>query len=174
MYDVAITFASLVKNNNGFFKSEKQAAFLLSQCQEENLFVTGGNIYRNSFTMYYFCDAQGIMEVKKYTEKKGHTSVWKRQSDVAFKASQEKMAAFRASNEKLAKDIEAAYVAREAAIGKAVEIAQNYIKAQAIQDGTPEGRAERMAARITTVSDLVDWIPELQDCESFMEVWKTI
>lgn len=71
MSTVAISFASLVKNNNGFFKSEKQAAFLLSQCQDGMTFITSGDVYGNAFSLNYNCDSQGVVTVEKYLNKKG-------------------------------------------------------------------------------------------------------
>jgi len=69
--NLAVSFASLVKSNNGFFKSEKQAAFLLGKCQEVNVFYAGGNVYGNSFTLSYVCDEKGVVKVEKYLPKTG-------------------------------------------------------------------------------------------------------
>lgn len=77
---LAISFASLVKNNNGLFKSEKQANFLLSMCNE-NVYGTSGNVGRNSFYMDYFCDEKGVIQVTKRTDKKDTVSTWERRVD---------------------------------------------------------------------------------------------
>jgi hypothetical protein len=79
MSNVAVSFASLVKSNNGLFKSEKQAAFLLSQCQELNTFICGGDVYGNNFSLFYHCDAQGVEKVIKYLPQSGKSeTVWLR------------------------------------------------------------------------------------------------
>ena len=76
--DLSKSFAALVKNNGGIFKSEKQAKFLLSQCQQENTFITSGNMYRNPYTLVYFCDSNGVTKVMKDTTKKHNVVVWQR------------------------------------------------------------------------------------------------
>ena len=75
---------SLVKNNNGFFKSDKQAAFLLSQCQEEYSYVGGnGSIYGNSFFFEFYMDQNGITSVVKHTNNDSKTQ-WMRMDDDEF------------------------------------------------------------------------------------------
>lgn len=79
MDSVAQTFAGLVKNNNGLFKSATQAKFLLSQCQEKNTFVTGGSVYKSSFTLFYKCDDKGVVSVEKYLPRTGKNEIqWQR------------------------------------------------------------------------------------------------
>lgn len=68
MSNLDISFASLVKYNNGYFKSEKQAAFLLSKCNN-NEYSVSACIYNNSFTIIYTCDSVGIKSVAKVTRK---------------------------------------------------------------------------------------------------------
>jgi len=80
MSNLSISFASLVKNNNGLFKSEKQADFLLSRCNG-NTYETSGRVGRSSFYMDYFCDEQGIIKVTKRTDKKGTVLTWERRED---------------------------------------------------------------------------------------------
>lgn len=70
MNDFAASFASLVKYNDGFFKSEKQASFLLSQCFG-GVYYAQGNIYGNKFNIEYHCDEKGIVLVNKYSFKLG-------------------------------------------------------------------------------------------------------
>jgi len=80
MSNLSISFASLVKNNNGMFKSEKQADFLLSMCND-NIYGTSGTFGRSSFYMDYFCDIKGILKVEKRTDKKGTVLTWERRED---------------------------------------------------------------------------------------------
>ena len=75
MNALALSFASLVKSNNGFFKSDKQASFLLSQCQDENTFTASGDVYGNQYQMIYHCDDKGIVKVEKHTPHTGITLV---------------------------------------------------------------------------------------------------
>jgi predicted lipid-binding transport protein (Tim44 family) len=93
MSDIAKSFASLVKSNNGLFKSEKQAAFLLSQCQEGHVFSTGGFIYNNPFRMFYHCSAKGVVKVEKYTATTGKTvTLWEpKQEGVMSQAEAKKL-----------------------------------------------------------------------------------
>ena len=85
MNEIAKSFAGLVASNNGFFKSEKQAKFLSSQCQDENVFITVGSLYRNSFTIEYHLDAKGVTKTVKSTRTKPMGEVtWLRRSDAEF------------------------------------------------------------------------------------------
>ena len=60
MNTIAASFASLVKFNNGFFKSDKQRDFLLSQCFE-GVYQIGGDTYGNSYAVRYVCDELGVI-----------------------------------------------------------------------------------------------------------------
>lgn len=75
MNELAMSFAALVKNNDGLFKSDKQAQYLLSQCEEENMFTTSGTVYRSPFTMFYHCDEKGVVKVEKYLPRTSKTEV---------------------------------------------------------------------------------------------------
>ena len=78
MDKIAISFASLVKSNNGFFKTEKQAEFLLPQC-EYGSFTVYGSIYNNSFQINYVCDDKGIVRTDKVTQCGGKIlTTWER------------------------------------------------------------------------------------------------
>lgn len=88
MSEFAKSFAMLVKNNNGMFKSEKQAQFLLSVCQEENVFFSGLSVYGNSVMMAYECDSQGVKRVVKMLRAKADVVTWTRKDAAAFCAVQ--------------------------------------------------------------------------------------
>jgi len=75
--ELAQSFASLVKTNNGFFKTEKQAKFLLSQATDGS-YMSCGNVWGNSFNMEYFVDAKGVTKVTKYSKAKGTLVKWTR------------------------------------------------------------------------------------------------
>lgn len=77
MSDLGMSFAGLVKNNNGMFKTPKQAAFLLSQCDSMVYLVCGSSGWAG-YQLYYKCDADGVVEVIKYTQAKGDTLQWQR------------------------------------------------------------------------------------------------
>lgn len=63
---IFVSLASLVKNNNGFFKSEKQATFLLSHCVNGVYFVEGNSRFcARSFE----CDSKGVLLVKVHAKK---------------------------------------------------------------------------------------------------------
>ncbi|CAB4127496.1 hypothetical protein UFOVP84_216 [uncultured Caudovirales phage] len=79
MNNLAISFASLVKNHKGLFKSEKQAEFLLKMCQEHMTFIAPGNVGRYGYCMYYICDEKGVVRVEKSLQSKGGVTVtWER------------------------------------------------------------------------------------------------
>lgn len=81
MDTLAKSFASLVKTNNGLFKSEKQAKFLTSKLIDGAYPVTG-NLYGNSFALFYVCDSKGIKIVSKYTATTGKTvTTWERKEE---------------------------------------------------------------------------------------------
>lgn len=77
MTNLAQSFASLVKTNNGMFKSPAQAAFLLSQCQASE-YISSGSIMGSGFTVHYECDTLGVTAVIKYTKTKGFVTQWTR------------------------------------------------------------------------------------------------
>jgi hypothetical protein len=77
MSDFSISFASLVKSSNGFFKSEKQAALLLS-VTDGGVYTVIGSVYGNSFNIDYHCDAKGVTKTVSYTKGKGFVTTWER------------------------------------------------------------------------------------------------
>ena len=79
MNNIAISFASLVKLNNGFFKSDKQRDFLLSQCDFDE-YVSTGSVGRNNFTITYIVDDLGVRETINRGAKSGKSEItWQRQ-----------------------------------------------------------------------------------------------
>ena len=76
--NIKISVLSLCKNNNGYFKSEKQAKYLTSQLEK-----WGGHIGQND-SGYNTCplsatwDDDGIIKTTKYTKSKGRVTVWER------------------------------------------------------------------------------------------------
>lgn len=74
--DLGMSFASLVKNNGGVFKSVKQAEFLLSQC-DGNVYIACGRTW-GAFTNEYHCDQQGVVKVVHHTNNTGFKVTWTR------------------------------------------------------------------------------------------------
>ncbi len=72
--NIAITFATLVKTNNGEFQSIMQK-HTCQQYMENNQFSTTGFIRNNGWTLTYFCDDNGITKVEKFTHTKGKTTL---------------------------------------------------------------------------------------------------
>lgn len=68
--NIAVSFASLVKNNNGFFKSEKQAAFLLDQTHS-GTYMAFHKAFNSSSSTEYVCDDKGVLFVFKNNTVKG-------------------------------------------------------------------------------------------------------
>ncbi len=90
MTNLTISFNSLAKNNNGFFKSQKQAAFLLSQMDNlngENTFKGTGTVTAGKYVTYrvFHCDDKGITKIIQHSETTGkNTQVWERLSDADY------------------------------------------------------------------------------------------
>lgn len=79
MESVQISLENLIKTNNGFFKSDAQAEFLLSKLKEEfgNTFIT--SVYNNSVIITYEYDEKGIVRKTNTSIKKQTTKVvWER------------------------------------------------------------------------------------------------
>lgn len=111
MSEIAKSFATLVKSNNGAFKSEKQASFLLSQC-EGNSYIACASLYGNSYDNTYICDNVGVVRVEHYTKATGVKIVWERVE--AGKTSVQESKEFKRINREI-KRIEKSIAEREAA-----------------------------------------------------------
>lgn len=62
---IAQSLASLVRGNNGFFKSTKQAEFLLSRCNvNTNQYLTTVSNYGNWFDTLYTLDNLGVVSIQ--------------------------------------------------------------------------------------------------------------
>lgn len=82
---------SLIATNNGFFKSEKQANFLISQLEKEEGNIQVGSTYGNGFMITYFHDEKGITKKDQYNYKTSKTIVlWERVVDGVLSIQQEK------------------------------------------------------------------------------------
>jgi hypothetical protein len=77
MSNFAASFASLVKTRNGRFKSAAQAQFLMSQCVN-NEYVAMGTVHGNGYSIFYTCDAEGVVKVQKQTVRRGLVTEWER------------------------------------------------------------------------------------------------
>lgn len=73
--DISKSLASLVKYNEGFFKSEKQSSFIRSILDEGKYFTTSFTFHRNTMLMHYVCDEKGVTKVTKESFKTGKTEV---------------------------------------------------------------------------------------------------
>lgn len=158
--EIAASFASLVKSNNGLFKSEKQAAFLLSRYQEENTFHCAGNVYGNSYQVTYYCDAKGVVKVEKHLPVTGKTELlFDREAGINLAADrnaalQRAMEADRAAAETYAEKL--AIMEAEAETKKALFIAECIKRGQA--DGIPSGRLDRMVKMFESLPAMgTDW-----------------
>ena len=63
---LSISLATLVKYNNGFFKSEKQAAYLLGLCDNNTYTVGASSQYA---VRVYTLDSKGVTSVKVLAKK---------------------------------------------------------------------------------------------------------
>lgn len=75
--DLVLSVSNLLKTNKGFFKSEKQAKFILNNVSNNeivNHFTTYGNVARD----HYLLDEKGVYKIERYTAKKGYITTWQR------------------------------------------------------------------------------------------------
>lgn len=80
MSDIGIPLASLVKSNNGIFKSQKQSQFLHSKANDD--VVTIGDVcYGHSYFTEYHLDAVGVLKVVRLN-KAGRKVMWERAGSV--------------------------------------------------------------------------------------------
>ena len=79
MNNIQATLENLIKTNNGFFKSEKQAKFLLSELKKEYGNVFTASAFGNSVALTYAYDEKGITEKTNTSAKTNKTAkVWER------------------------------------------------------------------------------------------------
>ena len=173
MDNLAASFASLVKSNNGLFKSEKQAAFLLSVCQDAGTFYTGGQVYGNSYSLQYNCDDFGVVSVEKYLSKTGKiVLVWSRLTHTEFAAKQADKAAAKAEDAARQANAIERFQARADAFQLALKLAQECAKHDMMKAGISEERASRMASAVMADQDaIMDNLPGLQLCPKFAAAW---
>lgn len=110
MTNFAKSLATLVKYNGGFFKSEKQASFLLAAIGSElvvsNTFSLGqeynNKIVGHNARTVYTLDNQGVATVIKYNSK-GKTTLFDRNDKKSVEANKAKLAEIEARLERGAK-----------------------------------------------------------------------
>lgn len=162
MSNVAISFASLVKSNNGSFKSEAQATFLLDQCQEVNVFTSTGSVYNSTFVLSYICDDKGVVKVEKFLPKTNRTEVtWVRLSDEEFKANQ----ATQAARIVLQNEAESALKVKFEATCKVLEIGRSLL---ASKFNLSSEMAEKL---FQDVESLVPTLEILNQDKEFSQAW---
>jgi len=76
MSDLDKSIASLVKYNNGQFKSEKQATLFHSKAVDGVYYSSGGSMYGNSFRHAYHLGPNGVEKVVKMLGKGKEKTVW--------------------------------------------------------------------------------------------------
>ena len=107
MNNIQATLENLIKTNNGFFKSEKQAKFLISELKKEYGNIFTASAFGSSVALTYKFDKIGIVEklntsLKKQSEK----VVWNRKIEgVLSVEDKKKMAALKREIKKLEKSI---------------------------------------------------------------------
>lgn len=75
--DLVLSLSNLLKTNKGFFKSEKQAAYILSQVSDNEV-VNHFTTYKNVARDHYHLDEKGVYKIERYTTKKGYVTTWER------------------------------------------------------------------------------------------------
>lgn len=174
MSNFAASFASLVKFNNGFFKSEAQAKFLLSVCQEENTFITSGTVYRNSFTLFYTCDIQGVVKVEKYLPTTGKTVVtFERLTTEQFEAKQLAQAEANARETALNERYASEFQARQDAFNNALTVAKAFVKQMMLETGSSENIAQSAVDMLLKDQDgITMFMSDLVKSPEFVKAWE--
>jgi len=78
--EISQSVFGLAKNNNGFFKSEKQAAFLISQMNRFGGYFGSVSSGHNSCPVFANWDEKGITKIIK-SSKKGDVVMFERKKD---------------------------------------------------------------------------------------------
>lgn len=65
MSSISISIFSLAKNNNGLFKSEKQANFILQILQDRQNYIAAADSGYNSCPIFAYADKLGITKIVK-------------------------------------------------------------------------------------------------------------
>ena len=105
MDNIIKSFATLVKYNNGFFKSEKQANFLLKMVGDGKNIGTR-KAYNNSVLVQYICDSEGVVRVEKIKQNGAIVIEWERiESGLTFDQ-QKRIKYLKTRIKELDKDIE--------------------------------------------------------------------
>ena len=81
MTNLAASFRSLTKNNNGFFKSKNQADFLISKTDNKLEFTVSESVYGNSYLDIFQVDARGVTKVIR-SSKKADKVIWERDNSI--------------------------------------------------------------------------------------------
>lgn len=89
MSDLDKSIASLVKYNNGQFKSDKQAKLFHSKAVDGVYYSTGGSMYGNSFRHAYILGPKGVKKVVKMLSKGKEKTVWTPDQTDGWKKSNE-------------------------------------------------------------------------------------
>lgn len=76
-HDLVLTISNLLKTNKGYFKSEKQANFILSSVADNEI-VNHFTTYKNIARDHYRLDDKGVYKIERYTTKKGYVTTWER------------------------------------------------------------------------------------------------
>ena len=139
MSNIQATLENLIKTNNGFFKSEKQAKFLIFELKKEYGNIFTASAFGNSVVLTYKFDDKGITEkLNTSLKKQSESVVWNRKIEgVLSIEDKKKMAALNREIKKLEKSInerDAAYNAGQYAgyetlYNKANEDAQSKLQA---------------------------------------------
>ena len=140
--DLGMSFASLVKNNGGLFKSVKQAEFLLSQC-DGNVYIACGRHW-GAFTNEYHCDQQGVVKVVHHTSNTGFKETWTR--PVAGEVSVQDAKEIKRLKREI-KSLEKNLASREEAFeqGQYADMMSTYQNAKAFDTEMLEGYKARLA-----------------------------
>jgi len=96
--DIGGSLWGLIKYTGGYFKSEKQRDFFLGKLERQNraaeragygstnALMSGGEVYGNSYTNFFYMDNEGVTKVVKHTRAGGDKVTWERSAENTAKA----------------------------------------------------------------------------------------
>ena len=148
--DISKSIFGLAKNNNGFFKSEKQAKFLIQVLEERGGHVGQANSGYNQCSMFATWDEKGILEITKHRSTGKLEVMFQRKEEGVLTVKEQKQIK---SLKKRINDLE-----------KSIERRQEYIKTSTDADERTEFYLNR---DLRTVNKFRSVILELEGEDSF-------
>lgn len=79
--ELAKSVYSLAKYNNGFWKSARQAQYLMDRLKEEGGIIKAGAIYGNPYYNIAYWDGSGVLKITRQTNHNDEKITWERKDN---------------------------------------------------------------------------------------------